>query len=85
MHVQAGGLVFAGVQLGVGGPGPAGQQGAIDDVVGLGAEVLGHRHISRQRRAQQRRQGRDGPADRGLRYPVGFADLGLNSVSSEIR
>ena len=67
------------------GPGPAGQQGAIDNVVGLRAEVLGHRHIPRQRRAQQRRQGCDGPADRGLRHPVGLADLGLNAVSPEIR
>jgi len=43
-HVQTRGLVLAGVQLRVCSPRPAGQQGAIDNVVGLGAEVLGHRH-----------------------------------------
>jgi hypothetical protein len=69
LHIHASGLVLAGVQLRVRGPGPAGQQGAVDGVVGLRAEVVGHRYRRCQRGAQQRRQGRDGTADRGLRTP----------------
>ena len=66
LHIHAGGLVLTGVQGRVRGPGPAGQQGAVDDVVDLRAEILGHGHIRCQRGAQQRRQRRDGTADRGL-------------------
>jgi hypothetical protein len=85
LHVQAGRVVLAGVQLRVRGPRPARQQGAVDDVVRVRVQVLSHRHVLCQRGPQQRRQGRDRTADRGLRHPRGLADLGLNSVSAQIR
>jgi hypothetical protein len=56
LDVEARRFVLAGVQLGVGGPRPAGQQGAVDDVVRLRVQVLSHRHIPRQRGTQQRCQ-----------------------------
>lgn len=80
LYVQARRLVLAGVRLAVCGPRPAGQQGAIDDVLGVRAEVLGHGHILGQRGAQQRRQRCDGTADRGLRHSIRLADLSLDPV-----
>jgi hypothetical protein len=44
LHVQAGGLVLAGVQLEVIGPGPAGQQRAVHDVVLLQVKLFCGRH-----------------------------------------
>jgi hypothetical protein len=43
LDVETGRFVLAGVQLGVGGPRPAEQQGAVDDALGVRVQVLSHR------------------------------------------
>ena len=40
LNVEAGGVVLAGVQLGVSSPGPAGQEGSINDVEDVIVEML---------------------------------------------
>ena len=70
MDVYSGGPVFAGVQLGVVGPGPALKQGAVDDQLGGGVQVLHSRHTDFQSPGDQGRVGTNHPGDGGLQDAV---------------
>ena len=70
MDVYSGGPVFAGVQLGVVGPGPALKQGAVDDQLGGGVQVLHDWHLVTEGVGDQGRVGADDTGDGGLRDAV---------------
>jgi hypothetical protein len=85
LHVQAGGLVLAGVQLRVCRPGPARQQRAVDQVLLAVIELVGCRHVAAQRTLDQTGQRADRAADRRLRHLERLGDLGLHPIPAQVR
>jgi len=84
LHVQAGGLVFAGVQLRVGSPGPAREQGAVDHVLRAVIQLVGGRYVAAQRPPDETGCRGDRSADRRLRYLECLGDLGLHSIPAHV-
>jgi len=69
LDVQSGGLVSALVQLGVVGPGPAGKQGAVDDVLLGGIEVFRDEDLVGEDRGEDGREPGDGSGDPWIGRP----------------
>ena len=80
LDVQSGGPVLAGVQLRVFGPGPALKQGAIDDQLHGGIQVLHSRHTDFQSPDDQGRVGADDAGDGGLGDAVELGEQLLGQV-----
>ena len=70
LDVQSGGPVLAGVQLRVFGPGPALKEGAIDDQLHGGIQILHSRHTDFQSLGNQGCVGGDDSGGGGLRDAV---------------
>ena len=72
--------MLIGVQLGVAGPVPALKQGAVDDQLGRGVQVLHRWHIAVQARGDQGRVGADDAGDGGLGDAVELGEQLLGQV-----
>ena len=84
LDVDTGGAVLAGVQLGSVGPGPAGQQGAVDHVGGAGRHVVQGWDEVGQHGREGNGHGADRPRHGRLRYAPGMGDVFLGAVRSQI-
>ena len=85
LDVHSGGLVLAGVQLGVVSPGPALKQGAVDDQLHGGIQVLHSRHTDFQGPGDQGCVGGDDSGGGGLRDAVDLGDKPLGQVVPQVR
>lgn len=84
LDVDPGGVVLAGVQLGVVAPGPAGQEGPIDQMGGVGGDLVDGGYLVCQDLGDDRGEFRHGTADAGLGHTELFRDLGLGPVGAQV-
>lgn len=84
LELHAGPVVLARVQLGVIVPGPAEHQGAVDDELGIGIEVVGGGDRTGQDLADEDRVPGDDPGDRGLGDSVVGGEFGLDAVAAQV-
>lgn len=81
LHVDSGGLVPTGVQLGMLCPGPAWLQGPVDEVLHLGVQIVGGGHELPQDGLKHRDDPGDHPTDGGL----GTSEVSAISVWIRLR
>src|SRR5262245_13075637 len=84
LYVHAGRLTLPGVQFPVRPPRPAREQRAVHDVACPGVELTGRGDVAGKRLYQQRGDGRDGTAGRGLRDAVVLGDFRVDPVPAQI-
>ena len=77
--------MLAGVQLGVVGPGPALKEGAIDDQLHGGIQILHSRHTDFQSPGDQGCVGGDDSGGGGLRDAVDLGEKPLGQVVPQVR
>ena len=65
-------------------PGPALQEGAVDDQLGRGAQILHRRHVLLKNLGDQGRVGADDAGDGGLRDAVGLGEQLLARVVAQV-
>ena len=65
-------------------PGPALQEGAVDDQLGRGVQVLHRRHVLLKNLGDQGRVGADDAGDGGLRDAVGLGEQLLGQVVPQV-
>ena len=76
--------MLAGVQLGMTLPGPALQEGAVDDQLSRGIQILHRRYTGLEGRGDQGRVGADDAGDGGLRDAVGLGEQLLGHVMPQV-
>ena len=65
-------------------PGPALQEGAVDDQLGRGAQILHRRHVLLKNLGDQGRVGADDAGDGGLRDAVDLGEQLLGQVVAQV-
>jgi hypothetical protein len=84
LHVHAGGLVLAGVQVRMRGPRPAGKQRAVHDVLRPPVQVISHRNIFFKHLTQQWCHSRDRTADCRLGNSACLGQFCLDPVAAHV-
>ena len=84
LHVDSSGVVFPRVQVGPICPGPAWEQGPVDQVHVSRGDILRNGDQMLQDSRDHWDQRGDRPADRGLREPVAVCDVGLGAVTAQV-
>lgn len=84
LHVDSSGVVFPRVQVEPICPGPAWEQGPVDQVHVSRGDILRNGDQMLQDSRDHRDQRGDRPADRGLRDPVAVCDVGLGAVTAQV-